>query len=161
MAAIYAMRDRLDALEKAQGELKAAFDRFTPVAGPAGRDGVSIQGPAGPRGLDSQVPGPAGPQGLPGATGSVGPIGPRGEKGDSIVGPKGEPSQVPGPGGPPGSVVFLTEEQTRAEIQRLIGEIARWNSAWLYAFEKNQTRRHPGHKSLVDSVLRKMRSDSK
>jgi hypothetical protein len=41
------MRDRLNACEKSLSELKAAFDRFTPVAGPPGRDGVSIQGPAG------------------------------------------------------------------------------------------------------------------
>ena len=50
MASIYAMRDRLAALERAQGELKAAFDRFSPLAGPAGRDGASIVGPPGERG---------------------------------------------------------------------------------------------------------------
>jgi len=161
MASIYALRDRLAALEKAQSELKAAFDRFSPIAGPPGRDGVSIQGPAGPRGEASTVPGPPGPPGIPGATGSVGPIGPRGEKGDSIVGPQGEDSTVPGPPGPPGSVTFLTDEQTKAEIQRLITQIAKWNAAWAYALEKNSTRRHPGYKSLVDSILQKMKTDAK
>jgi len=161
MASIYALRDRLAVLEKTQSELKAAFDRFAPVAGPPGRDGVSVQGPVGPRGLDSTVPGPQGPQGIPGATGAVGPVGPRGEKGDSIVGPQGEDSTVPGPPGPPGSVTFLTDEQTKAEIQRLITQIAKWNAAWAYALEKNSTRRHPGYKSLVDSILQKMKTDAK
>lgn len=162
MAAIYAMRDRLDACEKSLGELKAAFDRFSPVAGPPGRDGVSIQGERGPRGFDSTVPGPQGIPGIAGATGSVGPIGPRGEKGDTgPAGPQGEASTIPGPAGPPGAMTFLTDEQTKVEIQRLITAVAKWNAAWTYALEKNATRRHPGHRSLVDSILQKMKADAK
>ena len=40
-------------------------------------------------------------------------------------------------------------------------EIAKWNAAWAYALEKNQTRRHPGHRSLVDSILQKMKADAR
>jgi hypothetical protein len=161
MAAIYALRDRLDACEKSLGELKAAFDRFSPVAGPPGRDGVSIQGERGPRGFDSTVPGPQGIPGIAGATGSVGPRGERGEKGErGETGAKGEPSYVPGPQGPPGAVTFLTDDQTKAEVQRMITAIAKWQAAWTYALAKNQTRRHPGHRSLVDSILQKMKADS-
>jgi hypothetical protein len=57
-------------------------------------------------------------------------------------------------------VAFLTDEQTKAEVQRLITGIAKWNVAWTYALEKNQTRRHPGHRSLVDSILQKMKTDA-
>ncbi len=157
----YSVNDRLNAITAEVNRLATAFATFEPKAGPPGRDGVSVQGPVGPRGLDSTVPGPQGPQGIPGATGAVGPVGPRGEKGDSIVGPQGEDSTVPGPPGPPGSVTFLTDEQTKAEIQRLITQIAKWNAAWAYALEKNSTRRHPGYKSLVDSILQKMKTDAK
>ncbi len=79
MAAIYALRDRVAACEKALGELTAAFERFKPLQGPAGRDGVSVQGPAGPRGEK----GDKGEAGAPG-------IGTPGERGLSIVGPPGK-----------------------------------------------------------------------
>ena len=95
--------------------------------GPAGRDGQSIVGPQGERGLPGlpgrdgidgkSIVGPQGPPGLPGRDGEsiVGPPGergPPGEPGKSIVGPPGRDGKdgvdgksivgPPGPQGPPG-----------------------------------------------------------
>jgi hypothetical protein len=62
------------------------------------------EGPVGPAGADSTVPGPTGPQGDPGPTGPAGADstvpGPQGVPGPT--GPAGADSTVPGPQGPQG-----------------------------------------------------------
>lgn len=137
MAAIYSMRDRLVALEKAQGELKAIFDRFSPLAGPPGRDGRSVQGERGQQGEKGErgatgapgvgLPGERGLQGLPGERGErgapshiPGERGERGPKGDSVSGPAGRDGKDGRDG-----VTFAEVENALNEMRREIAECRR------------------------------------
>ncbi len=93
-------------------------ERFVPVPGPRGRDGVDgPRGPAGAPGADGKD-GPAGADGEPGAPGAAGVAGEDGSDGqpgvdgkDGAAGPAGPPGEsgATGPAGEPGrSITTVT-----------------------------------------------------
>jgi hypothetical protein len=117
-----ALRERTDALLRANRRLLAHGQQpvtvpGTPVAGPAGVVGPpgprGFPGPRGPRGHVGArgtmgQPGASGVDGPPGPGGGVGPVGPAGPAGpEGPPGPAG-PQGDPGPRGDPGSVLSGT-----------------------------------------------------
>lgn len=102
------------------------------VAGRDGVDGRSIQGTPGQNGKDGR-------DGAPGA---------KGDKGD-----KGEP----------GDITVIGPAEVKAAVAKaraaIIAREAKWQAALAHAFETNAQRKSPALKSIVDSVLRKMKND--
>jgi len=157
---VYAYRDRLAACEKAQGELKAAFDRFVPVKGEPGAPGQSIQGSRGERGEKGErgatgapgvgLPGERGLQGIPGERGERGaPSHIPGERGER--GPRGESvSGLPGRDGINGrdGVTYAEVENILNDFRRELAEVRRIAEESNRLTHEYETARQAGYTSL-------------
>ncbi|MGA7511333.1 MAG: hypothetical protein WBW46_00475 [Candidatus Sulfotelmatobacter sp.] len=150
----YSVAQRLAMLENGQTELRRDLNAAVWKEGKPGRDGRN--------GVDGvcKCKEVIGPEGRPGRDGAsiVGP------KGDSIVGPQGPAGQSivgpPGPKGDPGDFSIVGPEELLVAVRKLKQKNAQWQAAWMSALVKNSSRRHPGLKSAVDSVLQKLRAEA-